>query len=235
MSLSKFGIASSDFDKDSLDIPQIGKLRMYKADDSKLKEQLRAEVDETKRENRFPIVADVSNRPENVELYNACGVPFVMQAADHKTRIDMNARTKQLAVISDDFNKHSVAFDAIMREYGRRFPGLFRGFELVGDGMTASRHLLHSFNDLLDKSFHQEKSENKQMKILEGHAEQEFAFKDGKGTTAFSFKRSVGPEEFADGMADAIQFLAFQAQQPDIPARVYSMVDVARRAPLMML
>jgi hypothetical protein len=233
--VARFGASMKDFNKDSIEVPDLGKLRLYKFGDSKLKDQLKAEVDESKRESRFPIVADVSNLPENVELYNDCNVPFVMQSADHKTRIQSNEKAKQLAVISEDFNKYAVAFDAIMREWGRRFPGLFRGFDVVGDGLNASRHLSHSFNDLLDKEFHKNADKQKPpASYVEGMSHQEFAFKDGKGSTTFSFKRSAGPEDFAEGMADAIQFLAKQAEL-DLPARVYSMVDVARRAPLMML
>jgi hypothetical protein len=229
----KFGIAAKDFDKDSMDIADVGKLRMLRFSDKNLKEKLIAEVDETKRENRFPVVADVSDSAENIELYNSVKVPFVMQSTDHKSRIAANEKSNQLAVIADDFNKYSVAFDAIMREWGRRFPGLFRGFEIVGDGASASRHLAHSFNDLLDKPAEKSPGDNP-LRSIEGRAHQEFTFKNGAGSATFSFKRSAGPEDYAEGMADAIQFLAAQAEQQS-PARVFSMVDVARRAPLMML
>ena len=71
----------------------------------------------------------------------------------------------------------------------------------------------------------------KDQDLLEGHASQVFEFKNGSGATAFSFARTAEPDDFAEGMADAIHFLARHAQQ-SIEPRVFSMVEVARREAL---
>ena len=232
--IAKFGACLKDFNESSFDVPDVGKLKMIKFGNADLKKELQKLNEEGQGGKHFTVVADVSNMAENVDLYNECKVPFVMQSTDHKTRIQTNEKAKQLAVVSEDFNKFGVAFDAIMREWGRRFPGLFKGFDVVGEGLNASRHLMHSFDDLLDKEFHKDAFKKEPVSYMEGKSYQEFAFKDGHGSTTFSFKRSARPEDFAEGMADAIAFLAKQHEM-DQPARVFSMVDVARRAPLMML
>jgi len=231
-SLAKWGLSTKDTNPDGLDIPKVGKLRLVSlTNKQEAKSQIQTEADEVKRENRFPVVADVSKDSSNVELFNSCNIPFVLQTADHESKTKLIDQSKQLSVIADDFNKHFVAFDTIMRDWGRRFPGLFRGFEIVGDGKTASRHLIHSFNDLFDVNFKAETlngGNKKDLNFLEGRSSQEFSFKNGNGSTMFTFRRSATPEDFAEGVADSIQFLAEQSQS-NRPPRTYSMLDVARQ------
>jgi len=143
--VSQLALGTRDFKGDSVEVPDVGKLNIISlANTSDARNKLAAEVSRIKDEDDFPIVADVSNDSANIDLYNECDVAFVMRTMNQEAR----AKSKKLSVISDEFNKQLVAFDSIMREYGRRFPGLFRGFDLVSDGTKASRQLVHSLNDL---------------------------------------------------------------------------------------
>jgi len=234
--IASFGLARNDIDKQSMEVADVEHLRMIKFSDKLAREQILAEVDESKRKHRFPVIADVSRNPENAKLYNDCNIAFVMQSPDHDTRKNLQEHSKQFAVIAEDFNKQAVALDASFREFGRNFPGLFRGFDVIGDGLAASRHLTRAFNDLLDKNRDEKPvgdsgKKNEELMFVEGKSHQEFQFKDSSGSTTFSFRRSTSPEDFASGMADAILFLAKQAEASKKP-EVFSMVDVLRKASL---
>jgi len=235
LGLSKFGLASSDLKESSFDVPEVGKLEMIQYDDKKLvKSKLREEMDKMKQEKRFTVVADMANDHHHSELFNECHVPFVMQTTDHQARhkaVANTERSKHLAVIAEDFNKHFAAFDSIMREWGRQFPGLFRGYQLAGDGMLTSTHLSRSISDLFDKDF-TDMAKEKDSRVMEGSANQEFSFKNGKGSSTFTFRRTADPEEFADGVVDSIEFLAHQIEKSSHP-KVYNILDVTRMRALM--
>jgi hypothetical protein len=243
MNLAKWGMATNDLNGDSFEVPEVGKLSMVKLDDKNaVKSKLKEEVDRSKKDKFLSIVADLSNNPENAQVFNECKIPFVMHSTDGQSRlkaIEATERAKQSAVITEDFNKQFAAFDNVMKHWSRNFPGLFRGFELSGaDGKGFSKTLLRSFNDLFDKDFgfpelaNQKADSATAMNLVEGHAQQEYTFKNGSGSSSFTFRRSAKPEEFAEGVADSIEFLAQQLHQSKHP-RVFNILDVVRRRALL--
>ena len=137
---------------------------------------------------------------------------------------------KQLAVIDDDFNKHFAAFDALFSDMAKAFPGIYRGWDLIGTSSSpTSKSLTRSFNDLFEKDFGLE-SFKQDGRIIEGQHQQEFTFKNGSGRSSFTFRRITNePEDSAEGIADSIEFIAQQAMENQTRRpRVFNILDVAR-------
>jgi hypothetical protein len=73
----------------------------------------------------------------------------------------------------------------------------------------------------------QQMQQEKQKPTLEAHLAREYTFKNGSGSSTYSFTQSVDDtQEFAESVADSVGFLAQKFQELARP-QVYSILDVA--------
>jgi len=139
-------------------------------------------------------------------------------------------------------NKRMAAFDSMWGDWSRRFPGLLDDhdfFMRASNPMDTPQSLLNSFSDLFNRDFGREQvqkittEEQEKMGITEGQVTRDYTFRDGSGTSSFSFRSVVNNQEAtAEGIADSVGFLAQKAQDISRP-RVFNILDVAEQRLLM--
>jgi hypothetical protein len=73
----------------------------------------------------------------------------------------------------------------------------------------------------------QQQKQQQTMPTVEGHLTREYTFKNGGGSSTYTFSQSVNDvHEFAESVADSVGFLAQKSQDMTRP-QVYSILDVA--------
>jgi len=185
----------------------------------------------------------------NVEIYTKAKCPFVMgttggdRAKVEKDTVD----SETYAVIAPNMCKQIVAFQATMEHMSKQFPGAFGGYkmELVeshqstkADTSGTAKDVVKSFNGLGVQPFSASDDIQKVRKVedqlamgipkdhLNGHAWHTYTLTSSDGSVQFEFKHNVnGRRTYAEGVADAVQFLAEKIKQGS-KKRLYSMIDV---------
>lgn len=232
--VSKFGLTTTD--QSSVEVPQIGKINLVNTASSDARSRLDQAVRDARREGLFPIVADTTGNDGHVSLYNQLRVPFVFQSSNEDSRsraIQETEASKTFALISDQMNKRVAAFDEMVRDWSRRFPGLLSGYELKATTDGKSQETLsRSFSDLLNRDIGSDtfsRAESKKSGTSSGGSIREYTLQNTGGSGTFSFSHSCNDlKESTEGITDSIGFLARRAQQIARP-RVFSILDVAEQ------
>jgi hypothetical protein len=240
--LVPFGFAEANIKETSLSVHEVPELKqplhLARATDTNAQEQLLKAVDEQRKQNRFVVVVDTTlgeTATQNVHMYNQVQVPFVLQikgTEQHQQAVRETEQARSSALITEQMNRQLSVMDEMWKDWSRHFPGLFDDFDLTfhsSHPRDTPRSLLNSFSDLLNRDFGMEQVQQIQDKpSMEGHLMREYTFKNGSGSSAFTFRQTVNDEqEFADSAVDAVGFLAQKSHEMARP-QVYSMLDVAR-------
>jgi len=231
--VSTVGLTTSD--EGSVEVPQIGKINLVNTASSDARTRLDQALCDARKEGLFPIVADMTGNEGHVSLYNQLRVPFVFQSRNEDSRskaIQETEASKTFALISDQTNKRAAAFDAMLHDWSRRFPGLFSGYKLKATTYGKSGEILSgSLSDLLNKDIGREafsRTEPSQ-KSSSGDAVREYTLQNTGSSSTFSFSHSSNDlTESTEGITDSISFLAKRAQEVATP-RVFSILDVAEQ------
>jgi len=238
----KFGLATQDAKLDSLEVPDVGKFQLCKFSDAKVKQKLQEAISHARKQHLSVVMVDTTNLSENVSLYNELQVPFILQSKggeSHVKAVRDTEEAKTFALISEQMNKRAAVFDEMWRDWSMRFPGMFDDSDFFlrsTNPLTTSRSLLNSLSDLTNKPLGLENvqpfdSEEKSADYTEGQASQEYTFKNGSGSSTFTFRHTINNnQEYAESVADSVGFLAQKSQEIARP-QVYNMLDVARSQP----
>jgi len=239
--VANFGLSTEDAQQREIDVPEIGRISLENCCASESKQKLQAAISDAKREGvQQLVVIDTTDSAKNVKLYNELKVPFVLQTSDCSA-YEETETAKQIAFISEDMDKFQRAFDEMFSDFGKRFPSLFQGFESSFKSSRPSnmpKSLLDSFGDLFNEDIKRDaiksmpQEETQKWGHTQGHFSNEYVFKNGSGTTQFTFRTATSdPNNNAEGMADAVGFLAQKAEQAPRP-KIYSILDVAEQRSL---
>jgi hypothetical protein len=234
-----FGLATADAKDTKVDIKGVGQINLVKFGDATAKTKLQEAIAQAQKEDMFPVVVDTTGVAENVNVYNELKVPFVLQSQggeSHLQAVKDTEEAKTFALISEQMNKKMAAFDQMWQDWSKRYPGLFDDHDFFFKTNRPSdtpKSLLDSFSDLANKNFGVEKiqtfgkGEEKNLGFTEGYASREYTFKNGSGSSTFTFRQSVNDaQEYAESVADSVGFLAQKAQEIARP-QVYNILDVA--------
>jgi hypothetical protein len=244
--LNQLGLAMDDNKSSTIDVPECGKVNLVNVSNAEAKSKLQTAINEAKGQGLFPVVADTTNAEKNVTMYNELQIPFVLQSAggeSHVKAIKDTEASKTFALIAEDMNKSMAAFDAMWGDWAKRFPGLLTDFDFNSKSTAPERtprSLFSSFSDLFNRNIEQKNVENlsaadaKKMGMIEGSSTRTYNFKNGSGTSTFTFSHSTkSPEAYAEGVADAVGFLARKANEMNDRPRVFNILDVAEQGRLM--
>lgn len=183
----------------------------------------------------------------NAELYAAAGAAFVMgttggdQERLMKTVTDGNV----YAVIAPNMAKQIVAFQATMERMARDFPGAFSGYTMTvkeshqktkADTSGTAKEMVQSFKRLgIDFDVEQiQKLRDDQSSTgfgvppdsLDGHAFHTYTLQSPDKSVEFQFKHNVcGRRTYAEGVADAVQFLAARRAEGSTK-KIFNMIDI---------
>jgi len=240
--VANFGLATEDAKSSEIEVPDLGKINLVKFSAQDAKQKLEQTIADSRKEGLKVVVADVTeNMPNNVKLYNELKIPFVLESSDPKV-IQETEANKQVALITEEMDKFQAAFDEMFADFGRRFPSLWHDFDLdIRSTMPhwTSRNLLSSFGELIDKDVDPEsvrrmnENEQKQMGHVQGQCTAQYSFRNGRGSSSFTFQSTSGDKEnYSEGVADAVGFIAQKADQMTRP-KVYNILDVARQPPML--
>lgn len=185
----------------------------------------------------------------NVDIYTALKCPFVMgTTGGDRPKMMKDAEDRQTyAVIAPNMCKQIVAFQATMENMAKAYPGAFGGYkmELIeshqstkADTSGTAKAMVASFNGLGIKpefkiaDIEKIRTEDAQLAFtvpkehLAGHAYHTYRLTSADGSVQFEFKHNVnGRRTYAEGVADAVQFLT-QKIQAKSEKRVFNMIDV---------
>jgi type II secretory pathway pseudopilin PulG len=209
--------------------------------DPNAKRKLTEAIEKARRDERFVVIVDTSpDAASHVSLYNELKVPFVLQTQGGQAHAQAVHETQQAnstqALISERLNKRLSVMDQMWTEWSRRYPGLFDDFEFSFKSSNPSetpRSLLNSFSDLVNRELGVDaftREEQGKTKSVEGHLTREYSFKNGSGSSEFTFRQDVNEdEEYADSVADSVAFLAQKSQEIARP-QVFNILDVAAQS-----
>jgi len=237
-----FGLSMDNSSGTHLDVPEVGKIDLCKFSDSKAKTQLKKAIDDARKQEKFIVVVDTAPKAvDHVSIYNELQVPFILQShggESHTKAVQETETAKTMALITESLNKRWSAFDSMWNEWSKRYPGLFDEFDVSfrsSEPEWTPPSLLNSMSDLVNREFGMEDVEKltpgdtKQLGFTEGHVSREYTFRNGSGSSSFSFRQSVNDEkEFAESAADSVAFLAQKSQEITRP-QVYNILDVAQQ------
>lgn len=201
------------------------------------------------RENFDVVVAVDFTHPSavnaNADLFRSLKLPFVMGTTGGDR--DKLMQDKSVAcVIAPNMCKQIVAFQAMMESMAERFPGSFSGYDLSvveshqktkADTSGTAKAVVKSLSAMTSKPFAEEQihkvrgdEESKAFGVpaqyLDGHAWHTYKLESADKTVVFEFKHNVnGRSTYAEGVADAVEFLAAKVASKAKP-KIYSMIDV---------
>jgi len=184
----------------------------------------------------------------NADMYNACKLPFVMgtTGGDRERLAESTKAAENPAVIAPNMCKQIVAFQAMMEHMAGRFPGSFGGYALSvaeshqktkADTSGTAKAVVKSLSAMTGQPFAEEQiakvrgdDASKQFgvpeRFLGGHAWHTYRLESADQSVMFQFQHNVsGRSTYAEGVADAVQFLAAEVLAKAKP-KVYSMIDV---------
>jgi hypothetical protein len=234
--LSKVGLTMGDHK--TVDIPEFGQISLTNIKNEGSKSILEQAIAESQKNGLTPIVADTTNNVNGtVKMYTELKIPFVMQSQEAQFRnlVQEVEEAKMFALISEDMNKQTAAFDAMWEDWSKRFPGLFADYDFDTKTNDHKRSITESmikaFNDLFHKTFTSDYfHRNKAEPIVGGHVTREYMFKNSSGTSNFTFSHTCDNEkEFAEGIAEGVGFLAQKTHQMAETPQVFGILDVAEQ------
>jgi len=247
-----FGLTSSPNSEKELsvqqDIPQIEQpIRLAKFSDEKsARDGLQKELEEIRKNEKFAVIVDTTpeGATEHVKLYNDLKVPFVLQSRggeSHQKAVRDTEEAKSTAMITEKMNKRLSVMDQMWSEWSRRYPGTFDEFDFFfksSHPQDTPKSLMDSFSDLVNRELGMDdiqplssSGDKSNLKVTQGHLTREYQFRNGSGSSTFSFQQSTNDEqEFAESAADSVGFLAQKSQELARP-QVYSILDVAMQHP----
>lgn len=184
----------------------------------------------------------------NVEIYAGNKCPFVMgtTGGDREKLMKVTTDTETYAVIAPNMCKQIVAFQATMEKMASDFPNAFGGYKMdlveshqstKADTSGTAKDVVTSFNTLGVDPFSvddivkvREGKEQLKMGVpeeaLNGHAWHTYTLTSKDGSVQFQFKHNVnGRATYAEGVADAVQFLAEKIRTGS-KKRIFNMIDV---------
>jgi len=184
----------------------------------------------------------------NSDVYTSQKCPFVMgtTGGDRAKLMKVTEDSNTYAVIAPNMGKQIVAFQATMDHMAKTYPGAFGGykFELTeshqamkADTSGTAKAMVSSFNSLGVQPFSVDdiqkvRKEDEQLALgvpkeyIDGHAWHTYTLTSKDGSVQFQFKHNVnGRRTYAEGTADAVQFLA-QKIKTGSKKRLFSMMDV---------
>lgn len=156
------------------------------------------------------------------------------------------------AIVAPNMAKGIVALQAGLDDMARAYPGAFNGYKLTIDESHQSTKAdtsgtakaiagsLATLNgapfDLEDINMIRDPEGQRAFGVpeedLKGHAYHTYALVSPDGTTEFQFRHNVnGRRVYAEGTADAVQFLAEQIKAKN-DKKVFSMIDVLKAGAL---
>jgi 4-hydroxy-tetrahydrodipicolinate reductase len=188
---------------------------------------------------------------DNALFYCTHGVPFVMgtTGGDRQALVQSTKNAGIFAVIAPQMGKQVVAFQAMMENMAREFPGAFEGYTLEVieshqrakvDTSGTAKAVVESLTGLGIKDFSVDMIQKvrdpaaqvDEMHVpkehLGGHAFHTYRLKSPDGSVNFEFQHNVcGRTIYADGTVDAARFLHEKVQAGGKP-QVFNMIDVLR-------
>jgi hypothetical protein len=242
--IAPFGICMDECKQTQMDIPDLGSMQLVHFSDADAKQKLTEAINNIRHDERFIVLVDTSPQAaEHVQMYNELKVPFVLQSKGgeaHNRAVRDTEAAQATALITETMNKRLSVMDEMWQEWSRRYPGLFGDFDFSFKStrpQETSRSLLNSFSDMINRDLGvdtvQPFSETESKGFTEGSVTREYTFKDGSGSSSFSFRQSVNDEkDYAESIADSVGFLAQKTREISRP-QIYNILDVAQQQRLL--
>ncbi|CAM9764999.1 unnamed protein product [Chrysoparadoxa australica] len=191
----------------------------------------------------------------NAEIYCRNGLNFVMgtTGGDREKLLEDTKESKVYAVIAPNMGKQIVALQTAIDYMAREFPGSFSGYKLTvteshqatkADTSGTAKTLSADLATLTGAPFDVEeivriRTKPKQLEFgptlqveesaLSGHAFHTYSLVSPDGSAEFQFRHNVsGRRMYADGTADAVEFLVNEVKRPGSSGKVFSMIDVLK-------
>ena len=198
----------------------------------------------------------------NAEFYVKHQIPFVMgtTGGDRAALMDtVQGNSEEPAaiscVIAPNMGKQIVAMQAALEDLANKYPASFAGYTLSvteshqktkADTSGTAKAVIQSLQTLLGPSstftnddIDMIRDEEQAMAFgvpedaILGHAFHTYTLTSSDGSVQFQLQHNVaGRTIYAEGTADAVQFLATQLRQQDLAPRVYSMINVLEQGAL---
>ncbi len=190
---------------------------------------------------------------DNADFYVRHNIPFVMgtTGGDRKALALVVENGQTPAVIAPNMAKQIVGLQAMMDYGARTFPDLFAGYTLKvkeshqhgkADTSGTAKAMVGYFNgmganfsvDQIEKIRDPLIQEN-EWKIpnahLAGHGWHTYTLTSPDDTVLFEFKHNInGREIYVPSTLDAVVFLNGKLNLPDAGKRLYTMIDVLKKA-----
>ena len=183
----------------------------------------------------------------NAEFYVKYKIPFVMgtTGGNREALENLVKSANHPCVIAPNMAKQIVALQAMLEWTAKNFPGVFEGYSLKvveshqknkADTSGTAKALVKSFLEMGAKSkepiiemLREEKAQISQMAVpfehLGGHAFHTYSLDSKDKTVHFEFRHNVcGREIYAEGTADAVEFLAKKIEANE--GKPFNMIDV---------
>ena len=189
----------------------------------------------------------------NAEFYVKHKIPFVMgtTGGDRDALMSLVKNAKHPCVIAPNMAKQIVALQAMLEWTAKNFPGVFSGYSLEvveshqktkADTSGTAKALVKSFAEMgantgagayPDGSITMIRDEPTQLKMgvppehINGHAFHTYSLNSADNSVHFEFRHNVcGREIYAEGTADAVEFLAKKIIAGE--GKLFDMIDVLR-------
>jgi len=215
------------------------------------------------RKNQNQVVAvDVGDKL-NSALFAKLDIPVVVgtKGVEQMSKTRSFYGDERLALIEENYDQQLRAFEDMFGTWAWRFPRLFTpswnlsGYEVMppsfGDEFSLStRSMMDNLNRLFERDIDetrvkrvrgQESGPNEagvQPEYLEGRVVNQFKIENGQGQSSYTFRSEIkGDENYAEGVADSVQFLAQKSAEVDLNItrpRRFNLLDVMQ-TPLLSL
>ena len=184
----------------------------------------------------------------NAKFYVKHGIPFVMGTTGGDREALMETVASHNCVIAPNMGKQIVAMQAALEYLAKEYPAAFTGYKLQvteshqitkADTSGTAKAVVDSLKELnaeKDYSYDDIKMIRDEKAALDfrvpkdalnGHAFHRYTLTSADGSVEFALEHNVaGRTIYAEGTADACQFLIGKLLENDSPPKVYSMVDV---------
>jgi len=242
-SLVPFSLTGPEIASDAQDISGI-RIRLVRPTD-------RAELIDRLKSFRPLLVVDYTHPTAvngNADFYAENELYFVMgtTGGDRDRLIETVRKSSISAVIAPNMAKPIVAFQSMMADAAKRFPGVFSGYRLSiteshqkgkADTSGTARAMVGYFNQMgvafteADiRMIRDPAVQKEQLGVPEayigGHGWHTYTLVSPDGTVTLSFTHNVnGREVYVDGTMDALVFL-HRKMEEGVKGQVFSMMDV---------
>ena len=236
----------------TVEVEGVGTVTLVDPSAEGAKDKIKAAVEKARGEFDVVLAVDFTHPTAvnaNADLFNELKLPFVMgtTGGDRERLMESTQKAKNPAVIAPNMCKQVVAFQAMMDSMATRFPGSFNGYTLSvteshqktkADTSGTAKAVVKSLSAMVGGPAFEESQikkvrgddESKAFGVpeqfLTGHAWHTYRLESGDKTVAFEFQHNInGRATYAEGVADAVEFLAAKIVAKAKP-KIYSMIDV---------